>query len=247
MARATRGSVKDERSWWTQRWFVASGALFAVLVLLGLYTAASGGGVSSPPPPAAAAPAGRAAPPLRSSASSPQGCSLPAGDQAEPTTAPQASWELVGSMAAPSAPSTVGPQHVIDGVRECFAHSPLGALFAAVNFWAQGTAQPEAVLYRALAADTPQRSAAIIDGEKNPSERLDTTTKLQVAGFAITAYTPQTAAVTLVFQVANGAYASVPSTMRWERGDWRYVISPEGLPGAGQIADLSGYVAWSGA
>ncbi len=246
MARATRGSVKDERSWWTQRWFVASGALFAVLVLLGLYTAAGGGGASSPPPPAAAAPAGRAAP-LRSSASSPQGCSLPAGDQAEPTTAPQASWELVGSMAAPSAPSTVGPQHVVDGVRECFAHSPVGALFAAVNFWAQGTAQPEAVLYRALAADTPQRSAAIVDGEKNPSERLDTTTKLQVAGFAITAYTPQTAAVTLVFQVANGAYASVPSTMRWERGDWRYVISPEGLPGAGQIADLSGYVAWSGA
>jgi len=238
--------VKDERSWWTQRWFVASGALFAVLVLLGLYTAAGGGGGGSPPPPPAA-PAGRAAPPLRSSASSPRGCSLPAGDQAEPTTAPQASWELVGSMAAPSAPSTVGPQHVVDGVRECFAHSPLGALFAAVNFWAQGTAQPEAVLYRALAADTPQRSAAIVDGEKNPSERLDTTTKLQVAGFAITAYTPQTAAVTLVFQVANGAYASVPSTMRWERGDWRYVISPEGLPGAGQIADLSGYVAWSGA
>lgn len=258
MARATRGSVKDERSWWTQRWFVASGALFAALVLLGLYTAAGGGGASSPAPPAAAAPTGRAAPPLRSSASSgsaavarvgaaPQGCSLPAGAQAEPTTAPQASWELVGSMAAPSAPSTVGPQHVVDGVRECFAHSPAGALFAAVNFWAQGTAQPEAVLYRALAADTPQRSAAIVDGEKNPSERLDTMTKLQVAGFAITAYTPQTAAVTLVFQVANGAYASVPSTMRWERGDWRYVISPEGLPGAGQIADLSGYVAWSGA
>lgn len=248
MARATRGSVKDERSWWTQRWFVASGALFAVLVLLGLYTAISGGGASSPPPPAAAAPAGRAAPPLRSSASSPRGCSLPAGDQAEPTTAPQASWELVGTMAAPSSPSTAGPQSTVDGVRACFAHSPLGALYATVNFWAEGTALPGVKVYRRLAADTPARTQAIADAGQDPGFRLDSLTKLQVAGFAITSYSGDSATIAVAFQLANGAFYAAPLAMAWQDGDWKAVIpAGGGAPGAGQIPDLTGYVAWSGA
>ncbi len=77
----------------------------------------------------------------------PRGCSLSAGSQAVPVTAPVSGWALVGSTAAPTARSTVGPQKSIDGLRVCFAHSPTGALFAAASFWAEATAVPQTVLY----------------------------------------------------------------------------------------------------
>ena len=60
-------------------------------------------------------------------------CGLAAGDQRIPATPPESEWELVDGIASPQS-DTVGP-----GVREgkrrlCYAHSPTGALFAAVNF-----------------------------------------------------------------------------------------------------------------
>jgi len=52
----------------------------------------------------------------------------------------------------------------------------------------------------------------------------------------------------LAFQLSDGAFVSVPTALRFQAGDWRYVIAAGGtVPGAAQISDLNGYVAWSGA
>ena len=240
----------QQARWWTQRRFVASAVLIAVLVLLAVLMAATGGeretgsrpAVSASPPPASPKPAaGRAAAGL-------SGCSLPPGSQSVPQVAPQTAWQLVGSMAAPRAPATVGPQRTVDGFRVCFAHSPLGALFAAVSFWAEGTAAPSAAVYEHLAADTPLRAQAIAAAHSDGAGRLDSLTKVQVAGYAFTSYDGVTAVVTLAFQLSDGAFVSVPTTLRWESGDWRYVIAAGGtVPGAAQILDLDGYVAFRGA
>ncbi|MGI8412369.1 MAG: hypothetical protein ACR2LV_05455 [Solirubrobacteraceae bacterium] len=252
MTARTPASPGSERSWWTQRWFVASASLIVVLVLLSAYLAVSGDqsgdGRSAGAPAVAGSPAAAGSAPPAASAVNPQGCALSAGDQSVPASAPDASWELVGSMAAPAEPASIGPQRTVGGLRVCFAHSPVGALFAAVSFWAEGTAHPYTEVYRRLAADTPAKAAAINDARNNVGERLDSATKVQVAGFAITSYDGVNAALTLVFRVANGGLYAVPSTMRWEDGDWRFVVAATGgVPGAGQIPDLTGYVAWSGA
>jgi len=236
-----------QRSGWAERRFVASAAVIAVLMMSAVLVLVTGGGrkAASRPGRSASSPAPT---PARRGPAGASGCSLPPGGQSIPQVAPQTAWQLVGSMAAPSAPATVGPQRTVDGFRVCFAHSPLGALFAAVNFWAEGTAAPPGAVYQHLAADTPLRAQAITAARTDGAGRLDALTKVQVAGYALTAYDPATAVITLAFQLSDGAFVSVPTALRWENGDWRYVVAAGGtVPGAAQISDLNGYVAFSGA
>ena len=47
--------------------------------------------------------------------------------------------------------------------------------------------------------------------------------------------------------MANGGVASLPTTLRWEGGDWKYVVPANGDPGVREIPDLAGYAAWTGA
>jgi len=238
-----------QRSWWTERRFLASAAVIAVLVLGAGLVLVTGGGrrAGSRPAVSASSPALTATSAGRGLAGG-AGCSLPAGSQSIPPVAPQTGWQLVGSMAAPSAPATIGPQRTVDGFRVCFAHSPLGALFAAVNFWAEGTAAPAGAVYEHLAADTSLRAQAISAARTDGAGRLDALTKVQVAGYALTAYDGATAVITLAFQLSDGAFVSVPTALRWEDSDWRYVVAAGGtVPGAAQISDLNGYVAFSGA
>lgn len=236
-----------QRSWFTERRFVASAAVIAVLMMSAVLVLVTGGGRKAASRPARSA-SSPAPTPARHGPAGASGCSLPPGGQSIPQVAPQTAWQLVGSMAAPSAPATVGPQRTVDGFRVCFAHSPLGALFAAVNFWAEGTAAPPGAVYQHLAADTPLRAQAITAARTDGAGRLDALTKVQVAGYALTAYDPPTAVITLAFQLSDGAFVSVPTALRWENGDWRYVVAAGGtVPGAAQISDLNGYVAFSGA
>ena len=80
---------------------------------------------------------------------------------------------------------------------------------------------------------------------------LDAEAKFQVAGFSFVSYSPASATMSLVFSVArgdgSGGLYEFPVTMQWAHGDWRYVVPPSGSLGGGQLASLSGYVAWSGA
>ncbi len=241
---------EQQRSWFTERRFLASAAVIALLVLGAGLVLVTGGGRRAGSRPAGSASTNPAVAPTsaRRRPARASGCSLPAGSQSIPQVAPQTAWQLVGSMAAPSAPATIGPQRTVDGFRVCFAHSPLGALFAAVNFWAEGTAAPAGAVYEHLAAATPLRAQAITAAQTDGAGRLDALTKVQVAGYALTAYDPATAVITLAFQLSDGAFVSVPTALAWEDSDWRYVIAAGGtVPGAAQISDLNGYVAFSGA
>jgi hypothetical protein len=161
-------------------------------------------------------------------------------------TVPVADWVLVGSMAAPNSPGSIGPQRTVDGFRVCFAHSALGALYAAVNFWAAGTAAPPASVYEHLAADTSSRAAVVAQSQGNTS-RLDASGPVQLAAFEFDSYSPASADLSVVLEGSSGVLVSVACTMVWQRGDWRYVIPPSGAPAAGQVGSLDGYVPWSDA
>ncbi|WP_432246244.1 hypothetical protein ACRB8A_20230 (plasmid) [Arthrobacter sp. G.S.26] len=173
-------------------------------------------------------------------------CGLPDTAATALGSAPETKWELVGTMAAPTDPK-IGPGKVdAQGIRSCFAHSPAGALYAAVNLWALGSdPSKERAIADKLAAKGPGREA----GMKAPQTQAPSTaTKIQIAGFNVS-YTADQAVVELAFKADNGALASVRTTLLWQDGDWKGVVADSGAPleQPRQVRDLSGVIPWSGA
>jgi len=246
-------SVDDSQNPWTQPVFIASAIVVGIVVVLGLVLAFTGGGSSpdvrtpEPSPPAAAEPD----PVARSSQNA--GCHLEAGDQTSPTEPPSnTKWELVGTMAAPTAPRRYGPGRVERGLRSCFARSPIGALYAAINVVALlSTTEHQQAALRDLTAAGRGRTAALAAIDRDgPS--ADNSTRMQVAGFSIVNYDRDAAAIDLALRVntPNGAAkAHLAVTMRWSKGDWRLIVAQTGRPfdSLGSIPDFSSYIAWSGA
>lgn len=237
---------------WTQRGFLLAAGLIAIIVVLGAVVVLAGGGDDG-----GTSAAQREAPAPSSNAERSRGdrgggesaCGLSSGDAAIPTGGlPGTQWELVGTMAAPTAPQTHGPGQAADGFRTCFARTPVGALYAAVNFWAAGTARPSSEVIEALAANTRLKEQAIEDArEQEAAGAGPLAAGLQVAGYNFISYDDSSAAIDLAFRTDNGALLRLPTALRWEDGDWRYVIPPKGDPGGTQIRDLSGFVEWRGA
>ena len=236
----------NERSPWTQPGFIASAVVVALLVVLGIVLSVTSGSSGNARP---AAPAGETAPPGSAASPTPAGrsrCDLPA-DDIVPESAPDSKWELVGTMAAPTAPAQAGPAKRVRGFRRCFAHSPTGALYAAANFWAALSDHPSAETYRRLAARSRAQRAAIEAAAGQDSERLRT--GLQVAGYAFNSYNASRATITLAFRLDDGRFFAVDTTMLWdaERDDWFYEVPLDQARGSiTPIADLGSVVAWSG-
>jgi hypothetical protein len=233
---------------WAQRGFILAAAFIAGLLLLGLALLLStrgndstgtgtNNGRSSSPPSANA--------PARKDPNA-SVCGLPPGSQQIPAVAPQTPWELVGTMAAPTERKTFGPGIEQGKRRLCFAHSPTGALFAAVNFMAiAGRSPNDTALLRELTAEGRARDALLKEG----SAPSDSSFRAQVAGFRVDAYSSDEATVDLAFRTSEqGALVHIALPLRWERGDWKTVIASEATPYAvEQLQDLSGFVPWSGA
>lgn len=245
---ADGSSSQHDSSPWAQRGFVFAAAFVAVLVLAGLalFIAGRGGddadrdGTSQR----------EAAPTSTAPAKDPSAsvCGLPAGSQRVPAVPPDAEWELVGTIAAPSAPET-GPGIERGQRRLCFAHSPTGALFAAVNFIAvTGRSPNNAELLRELTATGRIRDQILQEAAQEPDAR-DPSTRIQVAGFRFLAYDPSETSVDLALGVNQKGYAHIPVSLRWQRGDWKAVIATQAGPFAALegLENLSGYVPWSGA
>jgi hypothetical protein len=246
----------DEKSPWTQPGFIAAAAVVAIIVVLGLAIAITGGSDSASP---SDAPAGSAPPAVSPSAGdSDSVCGLDPGSQAIPTEAPKANWKLRGNVAVPTAPSTYGPGKVEDGVPTCFAHSPTGALFAMLNIQAamgdfakQPGRYPIRKVLRMLAAG-PGRDVLKDAAARAPvATKGDTTPGAQVAGFSIVRYERDTVVIDVAFVGSRpeaSGYVHGQSTMRWERRDWKLVLTQSGAPfdAVQPIADLTGYVPWSG-
>src|SRR5450755_2291153 len=239
--------MDQDRSPWATRGFVFAAALVAFVAVLTVLLVVT----RHDRPAHATTPAGQmsSARPVSTTRDTGAGsqCGLPAGSQTVPSSSPAvAGWVLVGSMAAPSSPSSVGPGRTVDGFRECFAHSPVGALFSAVNFWAAGTAYAPSEVYSHLAADTPSRAQAVRFSRGDDS-RLSDSGQVQLAGFEFNSYSASQADLSIVLQGTDGQLVTIACTMLWQAGDWRYEIPPSGAPAAGQIQSLDGYVAWSDA
>ncbi len=169
-------------------------------------------------------------------------CTLPPGDQTVPYGSQPSgtTWAQVGAMSVPQAPSTLGPQHDDGTWATCFAHSPSGALLAAMSFIAEGTINAPGEVLRRLAVGVPAQLPPCDQG----GPLVTTTPTLQIAGYRYESYSGTVAMVSVVLQVPKG-YDAAALTMEWWGDDWRLQFPPGGCAAQKQIPDLTGYVAWS--
>jgi hypothetical protein len=174
-------------------------------------------------------------------------CGLPAGDQQIPgTTPPGTTWATYGTMAAPVS-TTIGPGITDTDVPYCYAHSPLGALYAAAGLLAVCTDPAHrAPAARHLTATGPGRDALLRQISGNTGVGGAGSPDQQIAGFRVTNYDPNSASIDLA--VRDGQeYAHTLLALRWESGDWKVVPTDAGQLWAFQpLPNLSQYVPWAG-
>ncbi|MET3370628.1 UNVERIFIED_CONTAM: hypothetical protein ABIE34_003905 [Jeotgalibacillus campisalis] len=174
-------------------------------------------------------------------------CGLPASQETALGTAPKSKWELVGTMAVPTDPSTAGPGTAgKDGLRSCFAQSPTGALYATANIWAASFSGSAKQVYLELAADSQTRDKAVKAINEGKDVGGGSAPKLQIAGFIIHSYTPTAAVVELAFKTEDGGYGALSTSLLWESGDWKLDMPAAGGGTVRQISDLSSFIPWTG-
>ncbi|MDX6728445.1 MAG: hypothetical protein QOK49_3250 [Baekduia sp.] len=237
---------------WIQPRFIAAAGVVGLIAVLGVGLAVIPGGDKHSEPaqaaPATAAPGvpTEGAPPTDPASSI---CGLPAGDQTVPSAAPKATkWELVGTMAVPTAPKQLGPGKVTAGLRSCFAHSPTGALYAASSFVAMVNLPATRVAAaKSLTAAGPDRETFI--GE-TVATTAGATPGIQIGGFRVLNYSPTITTIDLGLKVITSTavgYAHTVLTMRWEDRDWKAEAPPTGQQSPTQVLpSLAGYLPWTG-
>ncbi|ABK05674.1 hypothetical protein Arth_4505 (plasmid) [Arthrobacter sp. FB24] len=209
------------------------------------------GDTTAQPAPASPSSSASATPSAAADATGKSVCGLPSSNDTALGTAPASKWELVGKMAVPTDPKTTGPGKAdADGFRSCFAHSPTGALYAAMNVAALGSSQApelEKKLADRLLVPGTGRDAAIRETGAGAGSSGNSTT-IQVQGFLLKSYTPSEANLDLAFKTDTGALAHFTMSMRWMDGDWKVKPSDDGVTysNVSQLRDLSGYILWAG-
>jgi hypothetical protein len=248
MSESTQNNT--EQNPFTKPGFVISAALVVALIaaVIVIFLIPKGDGNAQPGP----APSGSNASAATTADSAGKSiCGLRSASETALGSAPKSNWELVGRMATPTDPDTHGPGVIDgDGFRSCFAQSPTGALYAAVNMVALSSAESQVLNTKVtdrLLVPGPGRDIAMKDSAtSSPSTGTDTT--VQIRGFLVKAYTPTEADVDLAFETRNGILAHTVLPLRWMDGDWKAKVSDEGnlINEITQLSDLSSFIPWSG-
>ncbi|MDI3195504.1 hypothetical protein QK290_14360 [Pseudarthrobacter sp. AL07] len=237
--------------------FTKPGFIIAAALVVALIAAAivifllPKGQDNAQPAPASSPDSASAAPTKSADAAGKSICGLPSSTETALGTAPKSKWELVGKMAVPTDSKTSGPGLTdADGFRSCFAHSPTGALYSAMNVGALGSAgspQLEVKLADKLLVPGMGRDAAMKEAASSSASSGSDTT-IQVKGFSIKSYTASEANVDLAFETNKGVLVHTILSMRWMDGDWKVKPADDGVTfsGVSQLSDLSGFILWSG-
>ncbi|GAA2836539.1 hypothetical protein [Kribbella solani] len=181
------------------------------------------------------------------------GCNNPKPDQAIPRllAPPAVSWTFEGDILIPlqaaGGPATTSST----GVRSCFAHSPTGAVLAAMVMLGQVSNQQIGIeVLETRTMPGPGRAKAIA-GLKQEMATPQAQVNVQFAGFKVLDYTPGRALIQIAAELENKGIGALPITMVWSHGDWRVQLQEDGSFN-GQVSPdilsgLNGYVRFSGA
>lgn len=235
-----QGGIASSTLWWG-----AGGVI--VLVIAGLlWILLSGGGSKSTVTPTQTvtaspnsnAPGATAMPPPSTTSSGNTtrdagGCNVPGTSALVPTSAIPATWQTVGTVAAPSS-ATAGPLRVNGGVRTCYQHSPTGAVLAAINISValNSSSQREVIDQQYTPGPGRGEAAALPADSGNGS----------IAGFLAQACTPSSCLVKVAVSVQD-IYVEQTMPMVWSGGDWKVNGETTGIAQPVQVGSLSPYVA----
>ncbi|MGW2793580.1 hypothetical protein ACWC9H_27125 [Streptomyces sp. NPDC001251] len=237
------------------KWFIASAAFVAGVVLLGVLVAVRGGGSPGDSPARAAPPA----PSTPASTASPSGPALPPGvcpaltdtDSHIPLNPPtdNVTWSIVDGWALPAS-RTAGPAQVNGDVARCYAHTPVGALLASVQITARAMSAKDwrAIADQQMVGDGKANyisTRADFEKTQGTSAAVGPDEHGQLAAFKYVTYSPDTAVVELVWRAKTGALGAGAVTLRWDGGDWKNEVAISAPP-AKQVDNLAGYIAWGG-
>ncbi|MCF3140939.1 hypothetical protein LRQ04_16930 [Paenarthrobacter sp. AR 02] len=235
----------------TKPGFIIAAALVVALIAAAIVIFLVPKGQENAQPVAADSSSAAAASPSAHAAAGKSVCGLPAGKETALGAAPKSKWELVGKMAAPTDPRTFGPGLTDDtGFRSCFAQSPTGALYSAVNLVALGSSKSQQMNIKL--ADKLMAPGAGREAAKQQAMTLDPSTgsndTVQVRGFLLKSYTPNEANIDLAFQTSGGKLFHAVLPLQWLDGDWKVKVSDAGqlINDVAQLSDVSGYIAWAG-
>lgn len=165
---------------------------------------------------------------------------------------PGVRWEAVGPVQLPFS-ATAGPCTVTASTATGYAHTPTGAVIAAAQITGRlnvSAAGESAALKTAKeqVLPGPARDLLIADLQRDDGDPLTEDEVGRVAAFAVASYSSDTAVINLALKGSAVAaqYVVLPTTVRWEGGDWRLVAPPGGSwqGSASVTSTLNGYIEW---
>lgn len=170
-------------------------------------------------------------------------------DQAIPSAPPAGvTWAVFHGAGVPVS-ATVGPARVVRSVATGYAHSPSGALLAAVNLPVRLQLAPDAEWKEAtlaMAVDNPTRAKWLAGRGKYASRDAGPGELAQITGFQVQAYSPDKAEIWITSARTVGQPFASLATLSWQQGDWKLVMNGSFTSSVHAIADLTGFVPWSG-
>ena len=251
--RSRGGSGEWEQPFWQQRgWILSAGFLLVLLVLAGFTWMTSGddgptGASADPSPTPTATSGGNDKGNGGGSDARPAGCRTDDSDQAKPAKVPgDFRWKADGTGLVPVS-KTAGPLKYDGPVWSCYAHTPMGAVFAAQAITDHLSYPGWRTVVDRQVVPGAGRDALIAsrsqDDDKPTSGKADAG---GYAGFSVLAYNKEEATVMLLLRGPNAAYGSASVSVRWQDGDWKLAPDTDGTVYAGmsQVAGTKGFITW---
>jgi hypothetical protein len=165
---------------------------------------------------------------------------------ATPQPPPDITWELVGGETVPVSLSA-GPTKADGPVRYGFAHTPTGAVLAAVNIAIRYAFTPGTGWLQITQRQVePSKGRDVfVSARRNLIDMTPPEGGLgQVAGYRLTDYTSDRARIEIGYVFASGLRQSYPATVEWRDGDWHLALALDGNPGPRPVAveHMAGFV-----
>ena len=232
-------------------WWIAGGFFLIVIVATVVLLATRDGSsqadpTASPSTSADASPSGSETAGGEVAEPSAGACGLPADDQDIPVDPPEATWEAEGYILVPSS-DVYGPVPGEEPLWPCFAHSPTGALFAAMNLHVFMVAMPNYEEFaRVAAVNGPALESWLV--EQDPKTHGQTAGQtLQYAGFRFQKVESETVVVDVAARQADlTAYIRISLTWDPEVDNWRVDLATTDFDPA-VVESLASFTAWSAA
>lgn len=170
---------------------------------------------------------------------------LPPGDQRPPDSAPAVTWFDLDDVEIPVSP-TLGPVDT-DPLAACYAHSPSGALLAAVGLRADEVRHGNGIVIANRASLTDQTRDALNDSRVPDASLLPRGATGDLTGYRFETVLPDDVVVSLAWTSAEGGTAtSARIRLVWENHDWKVVMQPDHGIWSDVVTNtsLDGYVRW---